>query len=652
MSTLHALLIGINDYPEPVPVLRGCLNDVQRLNAYLESYCRTFGVAYRPLILCDQQATRQGVIDAFERHFRVAEKDDCCLFQYSGHGARWPAPEAFWHLEPDRMMESLVCYDSRQPGGFDLMDKELSYLIWQASQNTERPFVSILDSCHSGDMRSVEDKKHDLQLEVVGVRGLKGALAGGLPLERFVGMMHYRQSADGQLAPPYGRRVHFGAARNDEYAKEVVAGGRPFGIFTWCLVEALSHTGPFISYADLLDRVRTRIRQNVKAQSAQMYATYTDDRNLGFLFSRLDARRPSFLVSWDKNAQRWYVDAGAVHGISAGDAGSRTLLELEEDKQQLAVDCTEPNRAAVSGMEGRDTRRSYVAALKRRAVPKLALAFARDNDPAGEARLRELIEQQAPDTFRLENTPAASNYRLHAAAGAYFLTGLHDDRPLFKKISGHYSDTAATTFLECLDKVAAWQQLLDRQNPETEIAGSEIALELYRLTEARSIPAMNDDSPVEAVDWQNGPSEFRYFRDDAASPVLPAFQLKIKNNSSRPLWVGVLYLDGLFGIENGLLPKVALGPGEETWVSWTNNGYPTRTVPLQIDDPELDAVDEYMKVLISTDELDTGRFNQKRLEPDVRRERTRGPVHFSTRQQPEQEDWTAKTVRVRVRRGF
>ncbi|HRI60577.1 MAG TPA: caspase family protein [Saprospiraceae bacterium] len=641
MPTLHALLVGINAYPNPNHVLRGCVNDVQHLHKYLEAYCRSMGYTYRPLLLTDVKATRQAVIDGFE-HFQAAEASDCCLFHFSGHGARSAAPEAFWGLEPDHQLESMVCWDSRRPGGHDLMDKELSYLIWQASQGKDLPFITIMDCCHSGDMRNATEYKHDLKLDVLGVRALRDA-GSALPAEQFLGIEHYKKTNNGQLTPPLGRRVHLAAARNVEYAKELIAGGEPRGIFTYCLIEALEATGPLVTYADLLNRVNLRLNNVVKEQSAQLGATFTEDRNLGFLFSQSDAEHPAYLVSWDKAMDSWTVNAGALHGIPEGDAGSRTILELKDNKHLVQVENVLPNRSKVSGMEGYDAKRSYVATIKRRAIPKLTLAFSRGSDPKGVTLLSDLIRKQSCDLFQLRDQMAGNGYLIHAGNDEYFLTRTHDDSSLFEPENG-FNEASASAFLKKLEKVANWQQVLELQNQDTGIRDSEIYIQLFRLTEARREEAMDNDVPVEPVDWEAGPAIFSYFQKDGEF-LKPALQLKLRNTGHRTLWVSLLYLGNDFSMTNALLPKQGLGPGEEVWASDVVDGYAYRTIPLQIEADKLAAIDEYLKVFICTEELNTDMYLQKGLAADTDAHRTIG-----FRQQPKEKDWATKTVGVRVER--
>ena len=107
------------------------------------------GVAIKLKTLKNGEATRQAVVDAFSDHLGKAKKGDVALFYYSGHGSQEQAPEEFWKLEPDHLDETLVLFDSRSPGSWDLADKEIAKLIGDVA--AKGPHVAvILDCCHSG----------------------------------------------------------------------------------------------------------------------------------------------------------------------------------------------------------------------------------------------------------------------------------------------------------------------------------------------------------------------------------------------------------------------------------------------------------------------------------------------------------------------
>ena len=148
--TIYALLIGIDDYPAPIPSLHGCVNDIDAFAGYLsERVAKDQGVALNLKTLKNFEATRQAVINEFRTHLGNAKKGDIALFYYSGHGSQEQAPEEFWKIEPDHLDETLVCFDSRDPGNWDLADKELAKMISDVAANG--PHVAlILDCCHSG----------------------------------------------------------------------------------------------------------------------------------------------------------------------------------------------------------------------------------------------------------------------------------------------------------------------------------------------------------------------------------------------------------------------------------------------------------------------------------------------------------------------
>src|SRR3954453_15319000 len=125
MAKLFALLVGINDYPVDVRKLEGCLNDVDNAHDYLTENFPDPAI----VMLKDHDATRANVIGQFREHLGKAGADDVALFHYCGHGARSKAAPEFHALDMDNRDEGIVCIDSRNPGMFDLADKELALLL-------------------------------------------------------------------------------------------------------------------------------------------------------------------------------------------------------------------------------------------------------------------------------------------------------------------------------------------------------------------------------------------------------------------------------------------------------------------------------------------------------------------------------------------
>ena len=101
------------------------------------------------LTLTNDQATREAVIDGLRTHLSRARAGDIALFHFCGHGSQERTAKELLHLEPDGLDETLVCYDSRSVGGWDLADKDLAVLIRELADRGSRVAV-ILVLCHSG----------------------------------------------------------------------------------------------------------------------------------------------------------------------------------------------------------------------------------------------------------------------------------------------------------------------------------------------------------------------------------------------------------------------------------------------------------------------------------------------------------------------
>jgi hypothetical protein len=286
MPNLYALLVGINRYPDPIPRLTGCVNDVDALANYLQHRIHPESGNLYLRVLKDEAATRDAVIDAFREHLGQATQADEVLFAYSGHGSQEPAPPAFWQLEPDHMNETLVCWDSRLPDKHDLADKELACLISVVAAKTPRMTV-ILDCCHSGSGSRVMNARYiepDSR-----PRTLESYWLGTIPASR---------SEASEVLPtpiPQGRHVLLAACRDVETAKEYQAKQR--GAFSYFLLETLIHSKSSLSYREVFKQANALIRGQVPNQTPQIEATHPEDLDRGFLGGTVAQTMPYFLVS-------------------------------------------------------------------------------------------------------------------------------------------------------------------------------------------------------------------------------------------------------------------------------------------------------------------------------------------------------------------
>ena len=140
----HALLVGIDDYPDPVPSLRGCVNDVNRFKSLLTS---TYGVPASSIrTVTNRSATRAGIMSAFEQHLINGVKaNDSVIFYFSGHGSQTPDLNGD---ESDGEDEALCPHDidPTRPNTW-LTDDIIRHLL---SRVPTANVLVILDCCHSG----------------------------------------------------------------------------------------------------------------------------------------------------------------------------------------------------------------------------------------------------------------------------------------------------------------------------------------------------------------------------------------------------------------------------------------------------------------------------------------------------------------------
>ena len=149
-----ALLVGINSYA--ASPLEGCVIDVE-----LQRHLLIHRFGFNPgdiLTLTDEQATRQGILEAFEEHLiKQAKPGDVVAYHYSGHGSRVFDPNP---IIPPRdgnpgLNGTFVPVDSTLPDGYpeaagfvkDIMGHTLFLLM--SALPTENVTV-VLDSCFSG----------------------------------------------------------------------------------------------------------------------------------------------------------------------------------------------------------------------------------------------------------------------------------------------------------------------------------------------------------------------------------------------------------------------------------------------------------------------------------------------------------------------
>lgn len=211
----HALLIGVGD---DLPVTA---QDAAAIHGVLVDPARA---AYPPAqvdLLANEQATRQGILAAFDRlAARVqADPEATAFIYYSGHAGRFERlnqPPAYFLVpygyDPARLQETAIT------------GAEFTARI-EALQ--PRKLVVFLDCCHAGGLPAVKAEPAPSFTKTAVLPDLVRILDQG------------------------SGRVIVASSRDDEYSYT----GAPYSVFTACLIEALSGRGAVNAdgYARILD---------------------------------------------------------------------------------------------------------------------------------------------------------------------------------------------------------------------------------------------------------------------------------------------------------------------------------------------------------------------------------------------------------------
>ena len=489
--TIHVLLVAIDDYSSPILKLRGCVNDIDAFAAYLSERVATDkGVALNLKTLKNAEATRPAVIDAFRDHLGRAKEGDVALFYYSGHGAQERAPEEFWTIEPDHLDETLVLFDSRNPGSWDLADKELAKLIGEVSVKGTHVAV-ILDCCHSLPPPLRADTVVRRAPTDTRRRPIESFIVS--PAEAVVASANRSAMPSGAswYAAPEGRHVLFAACRDDEEAREIPGDGKHRGAFSFFLGDALRSAAGVPTYRDLFTRASALVSNVARNQSPQLEATQIEDLDASFLDGTIQPMPATFAASYRDG--RWAINGGATSGIVAPagsdaprlalyafDAAAADLSDLSKAVAMVEVDevLSASSRLAIDRKVKLDAKTTYKAVLV--SLPTPPLSFIVEGDPTACGLVRDALKTASldgkPSPFIREATEGDTpEFRLVARDNQFVITRPNDDRPIVGQIDGLDADQASLAVAR-LEHMARWTQTARLSNPASTIRPGDIKL--------------------------------------------------------------------------------------------------------------------------------------------------------------------------------
>jgi pimeloyl-ACP methyl ester carboxylesterase len=644
-KNIYALLVGIDSYHPAsfpaIPPLKGCVNDIKVVEAYLRE--RTKGGEWKlaeptnvPWILTNEQATRKAIINSFEQHLCNANSDDVVFFYYSGHGAQEKAAEDFWHLEPDRLNETLVCYDSRAEGSRDIADKELAYLISQVAKKNPH-VVMILDCCHSGS--GTRDLSPEVTVRRAPVDSRERPLSSYIfaqdqtALDELLTCSRNLEKKTTGIVLPKGRHVMLSACRDYELAKEYKGqDGQQRGAFSYFLMETLQRTNGSLTYRDLARTLNALVSGKVQDQSPQVEATDSQELNQPFLGGAITERPFYFTLTHSSKDKNWAIAGGALHGIpkSSGDillaifpVGStpEQLRQPGEALLQARVTQVLPQRSKVellSDSQILSKNESYWAVITSLPLEPLKVYFQGEEagvELAHQALLKAGANEGSSLYVRRVDTSAEADYKLLARDGQYWLTLPTDDRPLVAPLPekplglASYTTEHALQVVQRLEHIARWTNTLELESPATtRIKPDDLKMEivLYGHEASSDDPNVANGALSEASDMR---LEYEYQDGEWSSPT---FYVRLTNNSKKTLYCNVLDLTESFAVSVGFFQEttsVRLQPGETI-----EGDYKDSIVPDELWEQGITERKDRLKLIVSTTEFDASLLEQDALD--------------------------------------
>ena len=654
MRKIYALLVGINNYHPasypPVPSLQGCVADIEAIRDYLdERINKDEYELVKPqdikCILLNQDATRQAIIDGFEHHLCNAGSDDVVLFYYAGHGSQEKAPEEFWHLEPDHLNETLVCYDSRTAGSWDLVDKELSYLIAKLAERKPHILV-ILDCCHSSSgtregvlVTDVRTAPPDAR-----VRSLHDFIfAEDRAFAEYLLTSNDAAQKPNRLVFPQGKHVLLAACRDHQEAKEYLTeDGSRRGVFSYFLLQTLQQTKGNISYRDLNWNINALVTGKVRDQSPQAEVINPDDLKQSFLGKDAIKERRSYFVLTRNQENNWVINGGVLHGVPKIAEREEALLAIfpTNDGERLRhlsdplaitkITKVRSNHSVVQIINNEkplDDQSSYWAVIISLPLKRLNIYFESDtHSTVGIDRATQALQtrnyNQHPSLYLSQTTePETADYHLLARCGQYWITHPADNRLLIPPVpsqphpQGDYTLQSASEVIRHLEAIARWQNILDLASPaNSSIKSTDITLEIEIL---RGTQATTSDSDSTHSTSTIADIRLEYVYDnDNTEWQFPGIQLTLTNHSNKTLYCNVLLLSENYKVDLPFFEaqsSVRIPPNEQI---------ASKQIGLFIPPNYLEqGITEYkdiLKLIVNTTDFDASLLEQEGLAPATR----------------------------------
>lgn len=591
---VYSLLIGIDNYREDIdlggirfPKLSGCVNDINNILSYLKDDPL---INLEPIILKNENATKGNIIKAIRSELTQAQEKDTILIYYSGHGTVETANRNIWKGESDSKLEAIVCFfeESYSPE-FLLVDKEFRFLLNELYNNTKSHIVTIFDCCHSGDntragfTEKIKVRKIDFEFPMRD--WAEFIFANEIRLSDFQeGSMIYL---------PQGGHVQMSAAESDELAFE--SGGN--GVFTKLFIQTLKQTGGSISYIDLHNRIKNKIKV-LFDQNPKLYAPNEYDFLLqkGFLNKKVGVESNGVVI-YNEGKRSWILNKGILHGMNVNiTAIELSLPGLKDIKGGLISADLDSSLIKFEDEDLLNRSLSYSTKIHGIKQRTLGLRLVNENSPLIEVEeiLNQLNSLEEEGIINVTDNPEKIDYNLIISDDLLYVCFPNDNlRPLTKPIFIDQKE-AAITLVNYLRHISSWTFLKELDN----LGEDKLSKDLVHIEFSYIDPFENKTQLV---------------ADNKGFIILPPKStegkviwggrliIKVTNTSDANLHLAGVYFDNDFSSDTRLFePQVSMvEPGISIVIKESKNG-----IPISFDDKwywyNWEKDENYLKFIFST----------------------------------------------------
>lgn len=524
--SIFALLVGINQYEGSVRSLKGCINDVHNIKKFLEkNYSTDYNLQI--LTLLDQEATRINIIQQFRSHLGMAKEGDTALFHYSGHGSEEEAPPEFQKFFPTRKNQTLVCYDSRGSGGFDLADKEIAVLL--SELDAKQPHIVLfVDSCHSGGIT----RKTNRLGEVLNpnqnnlYKRFSEENKNTRTLSSYIdGYYEKLMKEKGRIDIPKSKHIVLTACKNTESAFETENNS---GVFTSSLLTILSNMGKNIHYSDLFLKNRAIIETFKREQTPQFECYEKFDPYSKFLTGEKFNQSEKYRVWYSTETNHWTLELGTIHGIS-DDPSTEVEFKIYENEIEVGVARAISVHVQSSEVElsfTPDFQKEYNAEMISLIEPPVSILL--EQKYTTKENLSNILGVKGSYQFT-NSVNSNTNIRLEIENELSVLYENKTNQLIFG-VRGNWSNTS-TILKSAMAHISRWYKIRDLQNTKTQFDIGQVELVFKNLLQ-------------EGKEYNTDELYLEFSKEEEDIE----FELIVKNNSQQSLYFSLLYLSKDYSI--------------------------------------------------------------------------------------------------------